>query len=72
MSKLKAAWEKKAKVSQKAFCEKHGLDPWRFNKILNGKERPRLKYALALKNKLGISLDIVFDGYDYDKYKNFK
>jgi transcriptional regulator with XRE-family HTH domain len=73
MTKLRKAWDKKASrktrpLTQKGFCNEMDLDPQRFNRILSGKERPRLKYAMALKKKLGISLDIIYDGYDYEKY----
>ena len=55
------------KYTQKWFCDQSGLDPQRFNRIINGKERLGLTYALAIKKHLKINLDQLYECTDVKK-----
>ena len=69
-TKLRQAWDRRQKlqpITQRQFCIENGLDECRLSRILSGREKPRLSYALALRKKLGIPMDVTFHEVIYNR-----
>ncbi len=63
MTKLKALFDKKWDGSQAEFCRSADIDRQRFNRVINGKEKPHFSMAIKIKKTLKVRLDDVYDDY---------
>ena len=63
MTKLREIFEKKWNGTQTSFCVKADIDRQRFNRVINGREKPHFALAVKIKKTLKCKLDDIYHDY---------